>query len=652
MRILIVEDDKHIAEALALTLRNQHFTVDTATDGQDGWEQAQIFDYDLILLDVVLPKIDGISLCRKLRATRENTPIILLTSRQTSEDKVKGLDAGADDYVVKPFNFEELSARIRALLRRGTESLSPIIKWGNLSLNPSTCEVNYAGNILNLTPKEYGIIKLLMHHNKRVFSCSAILDKLWSFEEIPTEDTVRAHIKGLRQKLKKAGAPKDLVQTVYGLGYRLKISEQVTEKPQKFSKADTEKAEKLITEKPREALTLINSINEDKHSQAADDSRQKLNRAMAQIWDKFKGSLSDRLGVLTRAINAARENKLEHELQQQAHREAHKLAGSLGTFGLANSSKIAKKIEQLLATELPLKAEETSQLSQLVNTLHLEVDRESKNNQHKENRGEDFKLLDRNGGRSPLLLIVSPDSKLSQELVSEARKREIQAQAFPEISSFLKIIQNKNFPSLSLNSNVVLLDLDFYGNYEKTLRDLAAKTPLMSVVVLTKQGELSFRLKVAKYGVSAYLQKPVQPEVVINLILELLRDSRSQAKVMIVDDDRVILETLQTLLEARGINTLILDDERRFWETLEVAAPDLLVLDVEMPHINGIELCQVLRHDPRWSKLPVLFLTAHTNADLRHQMFAVGGDDYISKPFIESELLTRILNRIKRTKNI
>jgi DNA-binding response OmpR family regulator/HPt (histidine-containing phosphotransfer) domain-containing protein len=646
MRILIVEDDKQIAEALALTLTNQHFTVDTATDGQDGWEQAQMFDYDLILLDVVLPKIDGITLCRKLRATRENTPIILLTSRQTSEDKVKGLDAGADDYLVKPFNFEELSARIRALLRRGTESLSPIIKWGNLSLNPSTCEVNYAGNILNLTPKEYGIIQLLMHHNKRVFSCSAILDKLWSFEEIPTEDTVRTHIKGLRQKLKKAGAPKDLIQTVYGLGYRLKIPEKVTEPSQNFSKTEEEK---LTDEGAKEAPKLINRLT-DKQSQNADDRAQKLNQAMAQIWEKFKGSMSDRLDVLTRALKAAREDKLEDELQQQAHREAHKLAGSLGTFGLAKSSQIAKKIEEILATELPLKAEETSLLSQLVNTLHLEVERESKNNQ--ESQGEDFNTLDRNCGRSPLLLIVSPDSKLSQELVREARKREIQAQAFPEISSFLKIIQNQHFSSLSLNSNVVLLDLDIYGNYEKTLRDLAAKTPLMSVVVLTTQGELSVRLKVAKYGVSAYLQKPVQPEVVINLVLDLLRESRTQAKVMIVDDDRVILETLQALLEARGINTLILDDERHFWETLEAAVPDLLVLDVEMPHINGIELCQVLRHDPRWSRLPVLFLTAHTNAELRHQIFAVGGDDYVSKPFIESELLTRIFNRIKRTKNI
>ena len=197
-----------------------------------------------------------------------------------------------------------------------------------------------------------------------------------------------------------------------------------------------------------------------------------------------------------------------------------------------------------------------------------------------------------------------------------------------------------------------MLDLDFDGNYEKVLKDLAAKAPLMPVVVLTNQGELSFRLKVAKLSVNSYLQKPVKPEVVINVALDVLEEARTKAKVMIVDDDRHLLETLQVMLEARGINTSILNDERLFWKTLEKTAPDLLVLDVEMPHANGIELCQVLRHDPRWSRLPVLFLTAHTNADIRHQMFAVGGDDYVSKPFIESELVTRIFNRIKRTKNI
>lgn len=661
MRILIVEDDKNIASALVATLSNQHFIVDTATDGKDGWERAQMFDYDLILLDVVLPKIDGITLCRKLRATRENIPILLLTSRDSSEDKVKGLDAGADDYLVKPFNLEELSARIRAILRRGTESLSPVIEWGYLSLNPSNCEVNYGKNLLNLTPKEYGILKLLMHHNKRVFSCSAILEKLWSLEEIPTEDTVRAHIKGLRHKLKNAGAPKDLVQTVYGLGYRLKMLEPATEISKKFRTAKTEKLEKNHKKDKKSRIKgtkktydIVNSIateTTEKQSAIAEDRAEKLNLAMAQIWDRFKGSMSDRLNLLTQALKAALEDKLEPELQQQAYREAHKLVGSLGTFGLVNSSKISKEIEELLQRELPLTGAEKSQLSQLLNTLDFEVKRESSKYQQEENKRENFQNLNNNlPKRSPLLLIVSSDSLLSQQLLREAQKRQIQAQAFTEISTFLKIIQNKNFPSLSLNSNVVLLDLDIDGDKEKILKYLTAKTPQMPVVVLTKNGDLSFRLKVAKFLVTAYLQKPLQPEVVINVVLDVLQEARIEAKVMIVDDDRPILESLQAMLEARGINTIILDDEGRFWETLEETVPDLLVLDVEMPHANGIELCQVLRQDPRWSRLPVLFITANTNAELRQKMFAAGGDDYLSKPFIESEFVTRILNRIKRTK--
>ncbi|NET13597.1 MAG: response regulator transcription factor, partial [Okeania sp. SIO1H6] len=195
MKILVVEDDQFIAETLADALTEQLFVVDIATDGQVGWEQAQAYDYDLILLDVMLPKLDGITLCQKLRYINQNIPILLLTARNNNQDKVKGLNAGADDYVVKPFNLEELLARIRALLRRGNESASPIKKWGNLCLNPENCEVTYNNKQLNLTPKEYEILNLFMHNNQRVFSCSAILDKVWSFEDTPTEDTVRAHIK-------------------------------------------------------------------------------------------------------------------------------------------------------------------------------------------------------------------------------------------------------------------------------------------------------------------------------------------------------------------------------------------------------------------------------------------------------------------------
>lgn len=221
MRILLVEDDERIADALAEDLTDQHYTVDVAYDGRAGLELNDAFIYDLILLDLMLPEIDGIAVCRQLRAQGCYTPVLMLTARDTTTDKVLGLDAGADDYMVKPFELEELSARIRALLRRGNAALPPVLEWENLRLDPNTCEVSYRGQFLALTPKEYQLLELFLRNGRRVFSRTQILDHLWSFDAPPAEDTVKMHIRGIRQKLKAVGAPGDLIETVYGLGYRL-----------------------------------------------------------------------------------------------------------------------------------------------------------------------------------------------------------------------------------------------------------------------------------------------------------------------------------------------------------------------------------------------------------------------------------------------
>jgi len=222
MKILIVEDDKRLAEAIAEDLGDQNYTVEVAQDGISGSELASSFHYDLILLDIMLPRLNGITLCQRLRAKSNTTPILMLTARDTTTDKVVGLDAGADDYLVKPFELQELAARTRALLRRSQGDLSPVLSWGNLKLDPNRCEVTYKDTLLSLTPKEYRLLELFLRNGCRVFSQAQILDHLWGLESCPEEDTVRAHIKGLRQKLKSAGAPPDLIETVYGLGYRLK----------------------------------------------------------------------------------------------------------------------------------------------------------------------------------------------------------------------------------------------------------------------------------------------------------------------------------------------------------------------------------------------------------------------------------------------
>ena len=222
MKILVVEDDERISDAIVEYLSDAHYAVEAAYDGQAAWDLLEVFAYDMILLDVMMPRMDGITLCKKLRQKGMSIPILMLTAKDTLTDKIGGLDAGADDYLIKPFELEEMPARIRALLRRGATTTTPILTWGDLSLDPSTCEVFYGTKILPLSPKEYKLLEFFLRNGRRVFSRAQILEHLWSFEQVPEEATVKAHIRGLRQKLEASGAPSDIIETVYGLGYRLK----------------------------------------------------------------------------------------------------------------------------------------------------------------------------------------------------------------------------------------------------------------------------------------------------------------------------------------------------------------------------------------------------------------------------------------------
>ncbi|MDX2256624.1 MAG: response regulator transcription factor [Pseudanabaenaceae cyanobacterium bins.39] len=222
MRILLVEDDDYIAKPVAKDIRHQGHVIDVASDGISGWEYAQAVEYDLILLDLMLPRLDGISLCKKLRETGCKTHILMLTAKDTTADKILGLDTGADDYLVKPFDLEELAARIRALSRRVIELRQPVINHGLLQLDENTHAIAYNGQPLALTPKEYVILECLIRSPTQVFTRAALLDKLWDLDKISSEETIRTHITNIRRKLKAAGSDEDLIQTMYGVGYALK----------------------------------------------------------------------------------------------------------------------------------------------------------------------------------------------------------------------------------------------------------------------------------------------------------------------------------------------------------------------------------------------------------------------------------------------
>ena len=370
MKILLIEDDEVLIAILTKSLTEHHYIIDVVNDGNMGWTYGTTFDYDLILLDVILPKTDGIRLCRQFRAEGYTTPIMLLSSQNISTAKIAGLDAGADDYVVKPFDIAELIARIRALLRRSNASSSPLLLCGDLLLDPSTSKVSYSNQPLTLTNKEYELLELLLRDSQHLLSSDEILDRLWSSDEFPSEATVRSHIRRLRHKLVAAGAPPDFIATVHGRGYYLKSADRV---------ADIE---------------------------------------------------------------------------------------------------------------------------------------------------------------------VSKPIKISTSFAP----------------SFFPI----------------------------------------------------------------------------------------GTKVMIVDNDLDYLRSLPEILQPWGFKVTTLADPQNFWAVLESVIPDILVLEINIPPINGLELCQSLRRNRQWQRLPVLFLTVITDFNTQNLAFGVGADDYLCKPIVGSDLAHRIHNRLQR----
>jgi len=470
VRILLVEDDEAISLAIAAALTKQNYVVDVATNGEAGWEFAAACDYDLIVLDVMLPKLDGISLCRKLRQEGcYRMPILLLTARDTATDKVMGLDAGADDYLVKPFNFQEFTARLRALLRRGNSPLPPVLEWGSLHLDPSNCEVTYGSQTLSLTPKEYGVLELFLRNQQRVFSRSAIIDHLWSFDDPPEEATIKSHIKGLRQKLKAAGAPSDLIETVYGLGYRLKpLSDE--------EKCQTQTSEPELNSAEQQTMLAVAKARED-----------------------FKGKISDRLLALDQAANALGEGKLNEQLRSKAEQEAHRLAGSLGSFGFADGSRLAQEIEQLLQTENCFDQAQSLHLCELVTQLHREMAAP----------GEPSFVEPVVSEQHPRLFIVSDDIQLIEQLANKAATRKMQLNAAIKPVTANRVDMENTLEAISSsNPDVVLLDFCIFDDTENRLRllaELSARMPLTPIVVLTDRNYFTNRVEVARHGAYSFL---------------------------------------------------------------------------------------------------------------------------------------------------
>lgn len=220
MRILVVEDEHKIAASIKKGLEQESFAVDLAFSGNEGYDLAASENYDLIILDVMLPEISGIEICKKLRVENIHTPILMLTARGQLSDKVEGLNSGADDYLTKPFAFEELLARIKALSRRPKNSTGSIYKVNDLTLNTLNYEVKRSDKKINLSQKEFALLEYLMRNSNTVVSKDQIIEHVWDYDADVLPNTVEVFVGYLRNKVDK-GFDKQLIQTVRGFGYKI-----------------------------------------------------------------------------------------------------------------------------------------------------------------------------------------------------------------------------------------------------------------------------------------------------------------------------------------------------------------------------------------------------------------------------------------------
>jgi len=219
-KILLVEDDVEFSGIVQGWLSNEHHVVEVVHDGTEGRHWLQIYEYDLVILDWQLPGMSGVDLCKQFRAQGGLTPILMLTGKSAVAEKETGLDSGADDYLTKPFHMKELSARVRALLRRASRGTSNVLTIGGLVLDPANYRVTMNGGEISLQKREFALLEFLMRNPNRVFSAEALLERVWATESDVTPDAIRVYIMRLRKKIVD-GEKSSMIQTVHGVGYKL-----------------------------------------------------------------------------------------------------------------------------------------------------------------------------------------------------------------------------------------------------------------------------------------------------------------------------------------------------------------------------------------------------------------------------------------------
>jgi diguanylate cyclase (GGDEF)-like protein len=365
-----------------------------------------------------------------------------------------------------------------------------------------------------------------------------------------------------------------------------------------------------------------------------------VSAAVQAVFQRSRGELSRRVGTLEEMVAAMAQGSLDETLRASSERDAHKLAGSLGMFGLPLGSELAREVEQALALPEGPAMAAAPRLAELVLTLRSQLD-----DAPSQTQDDAPAEPPRSDGRA--LLVVSVDPVLTEQLCAEALRRHLRPRSAASAAQARALVAAEAPDAAVLDLN--LSDGDVEGL--ELLAELGVGEQAVPVVVLTGSEALIDRVEVARRGGRAFIQRTQAAGGVIEAVTDTIaRRDRVKPRLLVVDDDPTILQSLGALLSPIGLEVTTLTDPLRFWERLESISPDLLVLDLDMPGMDGTDLCRAVRADVRFGQLAVLFLTARTDPASVQRIFEAGADDYVSKPIAGPELVTRIQNRLERVR--
>jgi signal transduction histidine kinase/HPt (histidine-containing phosphotransfer) domain-containing protein len=363
----------------------------------------------------------------------------------------------------------------------------------------------------------------------------------------------------------------------------------------------------------------------------------KVSAVTAQLWRQFQGDILERVTVLEKAAESLLKRELYRDGRRQAEREAHKLAGSLGMLGYPLATEWAREIKHLLQGDNALQPAQALRVTELVVILRQHLGRPPV-------ESPSPTVVPASIQSPRRMLIISEDTDLAERVGRDvaAKGLEIQRTTISRIGT-----------NLGVRPVIILLDVPASNDPTDALASIAAQWPEVPVVVLAAPNSAAAQIERARGNGQAYIHKLAVPSNILEVVEKVMQTvTAERPKILAVDDDPLILAALQTLLSSYEFTLVTHADPLTLLEALEKTTPDLLILDIDMQDLNGIELCRMVRNDPRWCTLPVLFLTAQTDPQTAHKVFAVRADDYVLKPFVEAELLARIRVRLERASTL